>query len=64
MSINLKNFDTKSGTDMAYMFSNCPNITSLDLSDFNTGNVENMEHMFSSLKVLTSLKLIPETLKP
>ena len=44
-------------TDMSYMFSNCPFLTSLDLSKFNTQKVEDMSYMFSWCFFLTSLNL-------
>ena len=51
----LEYLNTAKVTDMSYMFSNCPSLTSLDVTHFNTANVTNMSSMFSSCPSLTSL---------
>ena len=45
----------KGVTNMAWMFLNCSNITSLDMSNFNTSDVTTMRMTFGSCKGLTSL---------
>jgi surface protein len=49
--------NTSEVTNMAYMFSYCESLTSLDLSSFDTGNVTNMDYMFYECSSLTSLDL-------
>ena len=49
--------NTSAVTNMAYMFSYCESLTSLDMSNFDTGNVTNMEGMFYECSSLTSLDL-------
>ena len=49
--------NTSEVTNMAYMFSSCRKLTTLDLSHFNTSNVTSMEAMFSSCHDLTNLDL-------
>ena len=49
--------NTSEVTNMAWMFTNCTSLTSLDLSSFNTAKVTNMVGMFSSCTSLTSLNL-------
>ena len=49
--------NTSEVTNMAYMFSSCSSLTSLDLSHFDTSNVTNMEGMFKGCSGLTSLDL-------
>ena len=44
-------------TNVAYMFSGCSNLTSLDLSNFDTSNVTTMGYMFNDCSNLTSLDL-------
>ena len=44
-------------TNMADMFSNCKNLTTLDVSNFNTSKVTDMNHMFYYCGNLTSLNL-------
>lgn len=39
-------FDTSSGEDMKYMFTECTKLGDLDVSHFNTQNVKNMRGMF------------------
>lgn len=41
--------------NMANMFYNCNNLSSIDLSSFNTSNVKNMANMFYNCKKLVSL---------
>ena len=57
-SLNLSKFNTEKVTDMACMFYNCQNLSSLDLSYyFNTTNVTNMACMFFNCQNLSSLDL-------
>lgn len=44
-------------TDMTDMFSDCPNLLSIDLSNFNTSNVTIMSGMFAWCTNLTSINL-------
>ena len=46
---------TSNVTSMAYMFSNCYRLTSLDVSGFDTGDVTSMTYMFFGCNNLTSL---------
>ena len=55
--IGLAVADASSITDMSYMFSICPGLTSLDLTGLDTSAVTNMESMFSICPGLTSLDL-------
>ena len=50
-------FDTSNVTNMAYMFSGCSSLVSLDLTSFNTSNVVTAEYMFAWCRNLTSLDL-------
>lgn len=55
-TLNLSGFDTSSTTNMAYAFSGCNNLLSLDLGDnFVLTNVTTTLFMFDGCKVLTSL---------
>ena len=54
---NFDNFDTQGVSHMGYMFSDCPELTSLDLSGFDTSSVESMNSMFSGSSNLTELNL-------
>ncbi|WP_295079010.1 BspA family leucine-rich repeat surface protein [Ruminococcus sp.] len=56
-SVNLKNIDTSSVTNMYGMFWDCKNLTSLDLSCFDTSNVETMIWMFCDCKALESIDI-------
>ena len=47
--------NTSEVTNMAWMFTNCKKLTSLDLSHFNTSKVTNMNSMFGACWGLTSL---------
>ncbi|MBR5674790.1 MAG: BspA family leucine-rich repeat surface protein, partial [Muribaculaceae bacterium] len=49
--------NTSEVTNMAWMFTNCKKLTSLDVSHFNTAKVTNMVRMFNSCSGLTSLDL-------
>ena len=51
------NLKTSSATGMAYMFSGCSSLTSLDLSGFDTAQVTSMNSMFSNCSSLKSLNL-------
>ena len=51
------NIDTSQVTKMSYMFSRCPELTSLDLSGFDTSNATDMSFMFMYCYELTSLDL-------
>ena len=51
------NFHTDFSKDMAYMFTNCDTLTSLDLRSFNTANVRDMRSMFYDCDRLSSLDL-------
>ena len=53
----LAGLDTSAATDMALMFCNCKNLTSLDLSGFDTSHVTDMQNMFDGCSSLTSLIL-------
>ena len=50
-------WDTSEVTDMATMFNNCSNLTSIDLSNWNTSKVTTMGSMFNNCSSLTSLDL-------
>ena len=52
-----KGSNTSNVANMAYMFSNCMSLTSLNLSNFNISNVTDMSSMFYSCSKLTSLDL-------
>ena len=49
--------NTSKVTNMAYMFTNCTKLTSLDVSHFNTSRVYEMLAMFSGCTSLTTLDL-------
>ncbi len=49
--------NTSEVTNMAWMFFNCSNLTSLDVSHFNTSNVTSMTRMFGACEGLESLDL-------
>ena len=49
------NPDLASVTNMAFMFSDCNSLTTLDVSGFSTANVTNMDVMFSGCTSLTTL---------
>ena len=49
--------NTSKVTNMAYMFTNCTKLTSLDVSHFNTSRVYEMVAMFSGCTSLTTLDL-------
>ena len=53
----LSYLNTSEVINMAYMFSSCFNLTSLDLSSFNTSKVTNMEGMFDNCANLINLDL-------
>ena len=53
----LSYLNTSKVTDMAYMFTNCTKLTSLDVSHFNTSWVYEMSAMFSGCTSLTTLDL-------
>ena len=53
----LSYLNTSEVVNMAYMFSSCLNLTSLDLSSFNTSKVTNMEGMFDNCANLINLDL-------
>ena len=53
----LTNFNTSEVTDMAYMFSGCSSIQSLNLANFDTGNVTTMQSMFSGCIKLQALTI-------
>ena len=55
--LNLKNFNTKSVTNMIYMFCGCSSLKRLDLSNFNTNNVIYMNDMFFGCSSLEELNL-------
>ena len=50
-----ENLYTSEVTDMAYMFSACDHLTTLDVSEFNTNNVTDMACMFWRCEKLTNL---------
>ena len=50
--------DTKSVTNMSYMFRNCNALTSLDVSNFDTSNVTTMSNMFQNCNKLTYIGMI------
>ena len=54
---SFKGSNTSNVANMAYMFNDCNNLTSLDLSSFNTSKVTNMNNMFQSCSGLTLLDL-------
>ena len=51
----LRDFNTSNVTDMAYMFYNCNNLTTLDVSNFDTSNVTTMYNIFYNCYNLTTL---------
>ena len=51
----IKNLKTDNVTNMRYMFSHCPGLTSIDISGFNTSNVTDMTGLFQNCSGLTSL---------
>ena len=53
----LSYLNTSEVADMAYMFSSCLKLTSLDLSHFNTSQVTSMESMFDNCANLINLDL-------
>ena len=53
----ISNIDTSQCTNMAALFSNCNNLTSVDLSRFDTSNVTDMSCMFKSCYKLENLNL-------
>ena len=53
----LKNLNTSVATNMAYMFTRCWALKSLNVSGFNTANVTDMCCMFDSCSSLTTLDL-------
>ena len=53
----LTNFNSSEVTDMAYMFSGCSSIQSLNLENFDTGNVTTMQSMFSGCIKLQTLTI-------
>ena len=50
-----KKFDTSNVTPLAFMFSYCPNLVSLDLTSFDTSNVTNSRFMFAHTESLTEI---------
>ena len=55
--INFNKIDTSNVENMAGMFMNCTNLSSIDLNGINTSKVTNMESMFMFCKSLTELDL-------
>ena len=55
--VGIENLNTEKVTNMAGMFYECSNLTSLDLNNFKTDNVTNMAWMFSGCSNLSSLDL-------
>ena len=53
--VGISNLNTKQVTDMAYMFSNCLSLTSLDVTHFDTSNVTDMSTMFTNCQSLKRL---------
>ncbi len=53
----LERVDTANVTNMAYLFSGCPSLKTLDLSGFNTENVVYMDFMFYGCSSLEALDL-------
>ncbi len=53
----LNYLNTSEVTNMAWMFTNCKKLTSLDVSHFNTSNVTNIQQMFDDCSGLKSLDL-------
>ena len=53
--VSVSYLDTSKVTDMANMFYNCSNLTSIDLSSFDTSNVTNMSNMFNTCTKLLSI---------
>ena len=49
--------NTENVTNMSFMFSNCPALTTLDISKFDTRNVEDMGDMFQNCLALKTLDL-------
>lgn len=42
---------------MAYLLSNCVNLTQLDVSGFDTSNVTSMQQMFNGCRTLTTIPI-------
>ena len=53
--VGISNLNTKQVTDMAYMFSYCLSLTSLDVTHFDTSNVTDMSIMFTNCQSLKRL---------
>ncbi len=53
----LSYLNTRKVSSMAYMFSNCTKLTSLDVSHFNTSLVNDMDSLFANCTSLTTLDL-------
>ncbi|WP_095006936.1 BspA family leucine-rich repeat surface protein [Enterococcus canintestini] len=56
-SIDLRNLDTSSVTNMYCMFNSCRGLTSLNLDNLDTRKVTNMSFMFGDCRGLTSLNI-------
>ena len=52
---NIENLDTSNVENMAYMFSGCRQLTSLNVTGFDTSNAIVMNHMFNRCSQLTSI---------
>ena len=54
-TIDVSHFDTKSVTNMSFMFYGCKSLISVDVSNFNTQLVTNMSDMFHNCESLTTI---------
>ena len=57
---DIENLDTRSVTNMAYMFYGCSSLKTLNVGNFDTSSVTNMAYMFSGCSKLTALQLYYE----
>ena len=54
---NIKLLNTSNVTSMAFMFSGCKSLESIDITNFNTSTVKNMRWMFANCQKLTTINL-------
>ena len=55
LSLDLRNLNTSSVSNMSHMFFNCSSLLSLNLNHFVTSSVNDMRYMFSNCNTLKSL---------
>ncbi len=54
---NIELLNTSNVTSMAFMFSDCKSLESIDITNFNTSTVKNMRWMFTNCQKLTTINL-------